>query len=297
MSAEGRAGAEAKEAAGGGGARAGAAETVRVGFVQTRPVFGDADGNLERAGASVRAAPEFDLLVLPELFSTGYLFRDRAEAAAAARATAEPALAALVDWARERGGWIAAGFAEPDGDRVYNSAALAGPDRSMRVYRKVHLFDRETEIFDPGDRPFAAWELATRAGTVRVGLMICFDWIFPESMRSLCLDGAELILHPSNLVTPFCQDAMVTRCLENSVFAVTANRCGGDDRGDGLRLEFTGRSRITGPRGRVLAEGSAGGEEAHVVAIDLSAARDKRLTAHNDLLRDRRPAMYRGENG
>lgn len=266
---------------------------VRVGFAQTRPAFGDAAGNLARAGAMVRSAPAFDVLVLPELFSTGYLFDDRAEAIAAARATAEPTLAALAAWARERGAWIAAGFAEPEGGRVFNSAALAGPDGTLHLYRKIHLFDRETEIFDPGDRPFSAWDVATPAGKVRVGMMICFDWIFPESMRSLCLDGAELILHPSNLVTPFCQDAMVTRCLENAAFAVTANRCGGDDRGDGLRLEFTGRSRITGPRGRVLAEGPADGEGVEVAAIDLAAARDKRLTAHNDLLRDRRPAMYR----
>jgi predicted amidohydrolase len=275
-----------------GGAMRGA--TVRAGFVQTAPAFGEAEPNLARAGAMVRAVAAFDVLVLPELFSTGYLFRDRAEAMAAARATAEPTLAALAAWARERGGWIAAGFAEPDGDRVFNSAALVGPDGTTRIYRKIHLFDRETGIFDPGDRPFAAWDVPLRSGTVRVGMMVCFDWIFPESMRSLCLDGAELILHPSNLVTPFCQDAMVTRCLENMAFAVTANRCGGDDRGDGLRLDFTGRSRITGPRGRVLAEGPEGTEATDVVAIDLGAARDKRLTARNDLLRDRRPAMYRG---
>jgi predicted amidohydrolase len=245
----------------------------------------------------VRSAPDLDVLVLPELFSTGYLFRDRDEARAAARATAEPTRAALAAWARERGAWIAAGFAEPDGDRVFNSAALAGPDGSMRIYRKIHLFDRETRIFDPGDVPFAAWDVTVRGKSLRVGLMICFDWIFPESMRSLCLDGAELILHPSNLVTPFCQDAMVTRCLENAAFAVTANRCGADDRGDGLRLAFTGRSRIAGPRGRVLADGPDNGECVQVVAIDPAAARDKRLTAHNDLLRDRRPSMYRGHRG
>lgn len=266
---------------------------VQAGFVQTRPVFGDREGNLRRAGELIGSSPDFDVLVLPELFSTGYLFRDRAEAEAAAESPAGPSVGALVAWSRERRGWIAGGFAERDGRRVFNSAALAGPDGSVRVYRKIHLFDRETRIFDPGDRPFTAWDVGVRAARIRVGLMICFDWIFPESMRSLCLDGAELILHPSNLVTPFCQDAMVTRCLENSAFAVTANRVGADDRGGELRLAFTGRSRITGPRGRVLAEGPGDAERVVVEAIDLEAARDKHLTAHNDLLRDRRPELYR----
>jgi predicted amidohydrolase len=136
-------------------------------------------------------------------------------------------------------------------------------------------------------------DLQVSAGTVRVGLMICFDWIFPESMRSLVLDGAEVVLHPSNLVKPWCQDAMVTRCLENGAFAVTANRVGQDDRGDGLRLRFTGRSQITAPRGGIVARAAEDGECVRVETIDLADARDKRVTGVNDLLADRRPDAYR----
>jgi len=268
------------------------AEEIRAGFVQTEPTFGDVEGNLERARRHVESAPDFDVLVLPELFATGYVFRDREEALSFAEPRDGPTVRALRSWAAARGGWIAAGFPERRGRKVYNSAVLAGPEGAARFYRKIHLFDRETEIFDPGDRPFEAWTVPTRAGSVRVGTMICFDWIFPESARSLALAGAEVILHPSNLVKPYCQDAMVTRCLENGIYAVTANRAGRDDRGD-LRLEFTGRSQITGSRGQILVRAATEGESTVVERLVLAAARDKRITERNDLLADRRPDQYR----
>lgn len=268
------------------------AERVRAGFVQTEPRFGEVEVNRERAARHVASAPDFDLLVLPELFPTGYLFRDREELFSYAEPRDGPTVRAMKDWAAARGGWIAGGFAERRGRKVYNTAVVAGPEGAARFYRKIHLFDEEKEIFDPGDRPFEAWTLATRSGTVRVGMMICFDWAFPEAARSLVLAGAEVILHPSNLVKPFCQDAMVTRCVENGVYAVTANRAGGDDRGD-RRLDFTGRSQITGPRGQILVRAATVGESTVVETLELAVARDKRITDRNDLVADRRPEHYR----
>lgn len=265
--------------------------TVRVGFVQTRPRFGKLERNLDGAGRRVADAPDFDLLVLPELFSTGYLFRDRAEALASAEDLDGPTLSALREWASARGGAIVAGFAERAGERVYNSAALVEPDGRTRVYRKIHLFDREPLVFEAGDRPFDAWDVTTPRGRWRVGVMVCFDWVYPEATRSLALRGADIVLHPSNLVLPHCQEAMKTRCLENRVWAVTANRTGGDDRGD-LRVEFTGTSQIVGPRGEVVVRANAGSECTEVREVDVAAARDKRITEHNDVLAGRRPETY-----
>jgi len=93
--------------------------------------------------------------------------------------------------------------------------------------------------------------------------MICFDWIFPEAMRTLALMGAQIVLHPANLVLPYCQDAMVTRCIENRVFEITANRIG-VERG----LKFTGASQITAPGGIVLHRATKTKEEALAVDID-----------------------------
>lgn len=264
---------------------------VRVGFAQTAPVFGDLSGNLERAHRIAEGAPAFDLLVFPELFSTGYLFLDRAEARSAAEDPDGRSVSFLRDLARRRGAWVCGGFAERAGGQVYNAAALAGPGGEVHVYRKVHLFDRETECFDPGDRPPGCRTLRLGARELRIGMMICFDWFFPETARCLALDGADLLLHPSNLVLPFCQEAMRTRCLENRVYAVTANRSGADRRG-AETLSFTGSSQITGPRGEVLVRADAQGECVEVVSVDPARARDKRVTPRNDLFGSRRPGMY-----
>ncbi|MFO0767873.1 MAG: nitrilase-related carbon-nitrogen hydrolase [Nitrospiraceae bacterium] len=96
--------------------------------------------------------------------------------------------------------------------------------RAFRLgcYRKTHLFFEETLFFDPGDSGFQVWDV----GGAKVGVMICFDWFYPESARTLALMGADIIAHPSNLVLPHCPDSMVTRCLENRVFSITANRIG-----------------------------------------------------------------------
>ncbi|MCA9750608.1 MAG: acyltransferase [Gemmatimonadetes bacterium] len=272
----------------------GAAARARFGFLQLRPRFGRPEENLASAAEAIEHAPEFDVLVLPELFASGYAFRDRAEALAAAEDAEGPTARFLRETAARRGAWLAAGYAERDGNALYNSARLTGPRGETSVYRKVHLFDREREIFDPGDRPFRAVDLRVPAGVLRAGLMICYDWRFPESARSLALDGAEVLLHPSNLVLPNCQDAMIVRCLENRVYSVTANRTGTDDRGD-FSIEFTGRSRIVGPDGAVLATAPVDADALEIVEVNLAAARDKRINARNDLWRDRRPEAYRRE--
>ena len=121
--------------------------------------------------------------------------------------------------------------------------------------------------------------------------MICFDWFFPESMRILSLMGADLICHPANLVLPFCQESMKTRCLENHVFAITANRTGTEARGD-QSLLFTGMSQITGHDGSVLFRAGGDSQEVGTVEIDPAAARDKNVNHYNNLFADRRPDFY-----
>ncbi len=267
------------------------AEFVDIGFVQTRPVWGELERNLAGAAKLLDEAPRFDVLVLPELFSTGYVFRDRAELERFAEPRGGPTVSWLQEQAKARGGWLVGGFPEREGDRVYNAAALAGPAGEAFFYRKIHLFHRELLMFDPGDRPHEVWEIETKAGSVRVGLMICFDWVYPESARCLAVAGAELLLHPSNLVLPYCQESMKTRCLENRVFAVTTNRTGEDLRGD-LRVRFTGLSQITDPKGAVLARCGEEGECVAVARAELALARDKWMTEHNELMAGRRPEMY-----
>ena len=261
---------------------------MRVGYVQCDPVFGEVAHNLDLITARLEQV-EADLLVLPELFATGYQFVSQEEVFRLAEAVPDgPTTSRLMEIAARRGMTIVAGLAERAGQHCFNSAVVVGPKVFIGCYRKTHLFFEETLFFTPGDSGFHVWDI----GPAKVGVMICFDWYYPESARTLALQGAEIIAHPSNLVLPNCPDSMVTRCLENRVFSVTANRIGSEARGGKDRLTFIGLSEVVSPRGRILHRAPRECEDITVVEIDPAEARNKALNTYNDLLRDRRPALY-----
>ena len=259
---------------------------MNVGFVQFFPVFGGVARNIAKIVDMVRGQ-DADIWVLPELFSTGYQFKDRAEVEILAESVDGVTIQTLVEQAKKLGTRFCGGFPERDGDAIYNSAFIVGPGGLEATYRKVHLFDREKELFQSGDRGF---EVVDVVG-VPVGMMICFDWIFPESARTLALKGAQVLLHPSNLVLPHCPDSMPVRCIENRVFAVTANRIGVEERTQEA-LTYIGMSQVVDPTGRVLARAGRDEEVAAVVEIDPSRAAEKHITGRNHLFDDRRPHLY-----
>jgi predicted amidohydrolase len=261
---------------------------MKVAMLQFAPVFGEVEENLrtiEEACTGLSA----ELVVLPELCTTGYQFRDRQELLQLAEPARGNSLKRLSGVAAACGGHVVAGFAERESDLVFNSAALLGPRGVVGVYRKVHLFSEEKRLFEPGDLGFPVF----RAGGVPVGIMVCFDWIFPESARSLALGGAWVIAHAANLVLPFCQDALITRALENRVFIASCNRTGVEERITGQKYEFTGRSRLVGPDGKILAEGPPDAPAVVTAEIDPRLAGDKKITHLNDAIRDRRTDQYR----
>jgi predicted amidohydrolase len=260
---------------------------MKVAAVQFGPEFGATRRNLARMEALV-AGTYADLYVLPELALSGYLFESRDEAWSLAQAPDDDAFNGLAGLARERGAVVIVGFAERAGSALYNASLLIRPGGARSVYRKIHLFDSEKTIFEPGDRPTEVHEF----GGIRLGLMICFDWIFPETARSLAVLGADILCHSANLVLPYCQDAMVTRAIENRVFAITANRTGREERA-GASLRFTGRSEIVAPKGEVIARAGSDDDEVLVADIDPTLARNKRVTPRNDIMADRRPDLYR----
>ncbi len=260
---------------------------LRIGYYQFRPLFGKVEKNREKIFAKLRSV-RADLLVLPELPFTGYHFADKEELLQMAEDPEDSStLRELVEICAEKDMFIVTGFAEKHGDRVYNSAFLVGPQGLLHIYRKIHLFFREKELFVPGDTPLRVQEVKG----VKIGVMICFDWIFPEVTRSLALQGAQIICHPANLVLSYCQQAMLTRCLENNVFAITANRFGADKRPHGT-LRFTGKSQIVAPKGELLHRSVSQKEELFVTEIDPGVALDKKITPMNDLFTDRRVEFY-----
>ncbi len=261
---------------------------MRVGYVQYDPVFGDVTRNLDTVVSRLDQA-DCELMVLPELFASGYQFISQEEVHALAEPVPDgPTTRRLVDVARRRRMWIVAGLPERTGAACYNSAVVVGPSGFLSCYRKTHLFFEETIFFQPGDTGFQVWDI----GPAKIGVMICFDWYYPESARTLALKGADIICHPSNLVLPHCPDSMPVRCLENRVFAITTNRIGTEARGGKDPLTFIGNSEIVTPQGQILHRAPRDQEELTILDINPTEARTKTLTLYNDLLKDRRPSLY-----
>jgi len=257
-----------------------------TGFVQTSPLFGEKLHNFA-AVKELLEGRRAGLLVLPELFATGYAFTSAAEVKELSEEAGGVTSLFVQQLALMCNAVVVAGFIEKENDCYYNSAMMADASGIIATYRKLHLFNKEKTWFSPGNR---APEVVTVHG-VRLGMMICFDWIFPETCRTLALKGAQLIAHPSNLVLPWAQKAMVTRCIENHVFAVTANRIGKEQRGDDDFI-FTGQSQITGCKGEVLASAPDDTACVQIVEIDPALAADKSVNPYNDLFNDRRSQFY-----
>jgi predicted amidohydrolase len=261
--------------------------TVKVGFMQFSPLFGRKEENVERVINSLRGA-KADLLVLPELFSTGYLFLNEEELRRSAETIPDGStVSKFLELAKRDNINLVFGIAERTDDKLFNTSVLVTTKGECFVYRKLHLFDREKYLFSPGDKELEVFDI----GEAGIGMMICFDWIFPEVARSLALKGADIICHPSNLILPHCQDAMVTRCIENRVFAITSNRIGTEKR-QKEELTFTGRSQIVDPKGRVLVQANAEEEKLCIIEIDPFLAKDKKVTPNNHIFEDRRTDFY-----
>ncbi|MCL5773217.1 MAG: acyltransferase [Firmicutes bacterium] len=260
---------------------------MKAGFLQFNPQFGKVRENVETAIKLIKSSTA-KLLVLPELFNTGYLFLNRKEVEELAEEVpGGETCKKFESLAREKKIFIVGGLAEKDGGKLYNSSFLVGPDGYIGRYRKIHLFNEEKLNFNPGDESPPVFDTKE----AKIGIMICFDWFFPETARILALKGADIICHPSNLVLPHAPSAMVTRSLENRVFSITANRIGKEERG-GKTLSYIGQSQILDTKGTLLIRGKPDEETLGEAEIDPASARNKRLLEHNDLLKDRRTELY-----
>ncbi len=266
---------------------------VRAAAVQLAPVLGDLAGNRARsldalASAAARGA---QLVVLPELCTSGYAFSDRAEARAVAEPADGPTVQAWLQAARLHRLVVVAGLCELDDDgALRNSAVVVDPAGVRAVYRKAHLWDREPEIFVPGDA--APPVVDTAAG--RIGLAVCFDAAFPEHIRRAALAGAEVVAVPMNSpapphpTQPIPIEIAIAMAAANAsrVYVVQADRTG-EERG----VRWAQASVVVDPDGGVIA-GPTAGEAMLVADLDLARARDKSWGERNDVFADRRPELY-----
>lgn len=263
--------------------------SLRLAVVQFSAQFGETEANIASLEALLEPV-EADIIVLPELCTTGYFFQSRDEAAQYAETVDGPSCNLFRRTAAAKNAVVVGGFAERAGAQIFNSCALIAPeDAEVQVYRKIHLFYREKFAFDVGDKPW--FNVYNAARDVNIGMMVCYDWRFPEAARSLMLAGADLVVCPSNLVTEAWRKVMPARAIENKVYMAVANRAGTETRGDET-LVFKGDSAVYGYNGDELA--LADPQSNIVIYADILPAktRDKSFNAFNDVRRDRVPSAY-----
>jgi N-carbamoylputrescine amidase len=262
--------------------------------IQTVPEFGAVEDNRVRTIEAIRGHATADLVVLPELATTGYVFESRAEL----ETMAEPRDGATArEWAAvaaETETWIVGGLAEASGGSFYNSALVVSPDGFEGCYRKLHLWNEEKRWFEPGEA-IPTFEMPFG----RLGVQICNDLWFPELTTAQASAGVDLVAVPTNWVPGSSEGARpagwtmgvhqaVAHANANRVFVACADRAG-TERG----VSFEGQSVIADPDGIPLA-GPAPPTGSHAVAVDcdLERARTKALTPRDDALADRRPDIY-----
>ena len=258
---------------------------MNVGFMQFAPALGDLQSTMDRIDRLSAQCVGIDLLVLPELCNSGYNFGSPEQAWNTSEEVGNGAFLRFLESLCQRlGCHVVSGLNERQGSRLYNSAILVGPNGYVGTYRKLHLFMNEKDFFEPGDLGLPVFDI----GPCRIGMLVCFDWIFPEAWRVLALKGADIICHPSNLVLPgLAQQAVPIHALTNRYYVVTANRIGSEG-----ELAFTGMSTIADPKGQVLVQAPQAGETVSRIEINISLARTKEITSRNNILTDRRPEQY-----
>ena len=267
--------------------------------------------NLKRAEEMVRraAGEGAQVILLPELFEREYFCQQKRYDfyEYALPVDDNPAVQMGIRLAKELDVVLPISFYEKDGNVLYNSLAWIDADGSLLgVYRKTHIpddhFYQEKFYFTPGNTGFMVFD--TKYG--RLGAGICWDQWFPETARSLALQGAEVIFYPTAIGSePILDtDSMPhwRRCMQghagaNLVPVVAANRIGREDvepceanAGQKSALIFYGSSFITDETGEILKSASRDTEEVLVQTFDLDTIRENRLAW--GIFRDRRPEMY-----
>jgi predicted amidohydrolase len=266
-----------------------------VACCQLAPKIGDLAYNRTLTERAIRqvALQGAQVVVLPELVQSGYLFADRSEALSLAETADGPTLQLWQALASELNLVIVGGFCERlPGDELANSAAMIDANGLRAVYRKAHLWDAEKDIFTPGDAPPPVVE--TLHG--RLGMLICYDLEFPEWVRLPALAGADLLCAPVNWPDgPRPQTERPAEVLRvqanasvNRMFIAACDRYG-HERGVG----WVQGSVIVDADGYPLAgPAEQGGEQMLLATLNLAEARNKRISARNDLHLDRRPQLY-----
>lgn len=282
-------------------------DDVTVATVQFAPEFGDVAANRERTVEAIHDVAgdasdtdarggdgDVDLVVLPELVTSGYVFESHEELRELAEPRDGPSIEAWANAAAATGAWVVGGFPELASDgTVYNAAAVVSPDGLEGIYRKTHLWNEEKRWFEPGDElpvydaPFG-----------RLGVQICNDVWFPEATTTQARAGADLVALPTNWPTVEGEERPGgwTRGAHLAVARASSNRVGfacADRTGTERGTSFEGQSLVVDADAMVTAGPAPVDADATLTGtVDVAVAREKAFTDWDDALGDRRPAIY-----
>ncbi len=231
----------------------------RLACLQMEIQKGEVSANFDKVKKYAgRAADQgVGMLLLPEMWSTSFAYREMPELAAGTPGVLEQ----VGQLAREKELAMIGSLPEADNGRLYNTAYAVGADGELKgAYRKIHLFPlvREDMMLEPGDKP-----VTVDLSGLNVGLAICFDLRFPELFRKLALMGARLIVVPAQWPEERLEHWRVlvrARAVENQVYVAAVNGIGHSGMTD-----LAGHSMIVDPLGEVLAEG--GNSEELITAV------------------------------
>lgn len=258
---------------------------LKTAQIQFDPQVGKSAKNFLKVTSFLGKTENARLVILPELANSGYNFFDRKQATLMAETiNKSDYIEMLVETAKSQNQFIVSGFLEKEESELFNTSVFISPKGQIKKYRKIHLFMNEKEIFSKGNLGVEVFEM----DEFSLGMLICFDYLFPEIWRIMGLKGADIVAHPSNLVTYKAFKVVPAQAVINRFFIFTTNRIGTE-----RDISFSGKSFLVDPEGDVLSEATADKEEILFTEIDPLAARNKMITAKNHVFKDRFPEDYR----
>lgn len=256
---------------------------MKIGFFQFSPYHGKKNKNIEKIIDIIKKS-KAELIVFPELATSGYLIPDKNFLKENSFSIPESReFEELFKVVKKTGTAAIIGFPEKFKDKFYNSALYILPNGKFGVYRKIHLFYKEKLFFEKGENPDSG--IFEYKG-FRFGIIICYDWFFPEHIRYLAIKKKiHMVLHPANLILPWGQRAMRIRAIENRIFTLTCNRIG-EEKYKNDHYIFTGKSQIVSPKGEIIVRATSKKESLRISKINLKEAEDKSLNRYNIIHED-----------
>ena len=258
---------------------------LKLAQIQFAPQLGGLQNNLNKVERLIGEAESADFIILPELANSGYNFSERKHAMALASTVERSDFVEMLrEKSRMQNQYIVSGFHEKEGRELFNTSLFISPNGEIGKYRKIHLFMNEKQIFSKGNLGLPIFQ----TDDFTMGMLICFDYLFPEIWRIMALKEVEFIAHPSNLVTDKAFKVVPAQAAINRFFIFTTNRIGTE-----RDISFSGKTFAVNPEGDVISEASPDKEEILNTKFKPSLAHNKMITEKNHVLYDRFPNEYR----